>query len=446
MSKSVENSNQQPSAPVDEATKFFLGAKSALKIGDMGAAERLLRKALELSPKNYLYMLTLARLLVQMDKSYSESEKLLLQSNSLNITAVEPRLILSALYEKQGRIRETQAILKSVINLEPKNFVARRKLSQLKGEFPVDNEQNLFRNEIFAQCNLLQSFEQISRETQVETQAETLTQNQEPEKENISDLNNISSNNETVTTRENISTNINNSDITNEVNFSTTTETEIESESETDQADTISKILTHLPETPRHIEDILNVAQMSSSENVINSAFQAIPLISAPTTQDTTAQESSATKDEFLIESKPQDVWSSNSEETKVEVLRLEVERLLIIVRRFFEGVKESLGEDTAFLLISRAKMQIESLYPELDYFSIFEDDKVVGFASSDKYVGKRTLEAIATWMYLYMTLLSETAILREEAGIRVINQVLKEDSEIVEEQVFYRYFTDIQL
>lgn len=425
MSKSVENSNQQ-STPVDEATKFFLGAKSALKIGDMGAAERLLRKALDLSTDNYLYMLTLARLLVQMDKNHSESENLLLQSSLLNITAVEPRLILSALYEKQGRNQETQAVLKSVINLEPKNFVARRKLTQLKGEVSIEDEQILLRDEIFAQCKAFE-YNDLPPLYKIQTDSNLI---EESQKENVFELKQPNLSYNEPLTNESL-----NEPLTNEP---LTTYTENLS-TEVEQSDTIGKLLVNLPSEPRHIEYILNAATEPLNPNLFSSIPLAENILSTPAVEEALAIEEAPAKSS-------QSIWESQSEDTKIEVFRLEIDKLLNIIRRFFEGVKESLGEDTAFLLIKRAKMQIETLYPELDYFDIVENEKVVGCSSSDQYVGKRSLEAIATWMYLYMTLLSETAILREEAGIRVIEQVLIENSEFMEEQLFYRYFTDIQV
>src|ERR1051326_5800418 len=99
MTKAADSPQQSTSLGTDEATKFFLGARSALKIGDMKAAERLLRRSLELAPDNYSFMLALARLLVQVDKHHEETQKLLLQAADINMTAVEPRLILAAMYE-----------------------------------------------------------------------------------------------------------------------------------------------------------------------------------------------------------------------------------------------------------------------------------------------------------------------------------------------------------
>jgi len=396
MSKTAENSEQQ-NIPVDEATKFFLGARSALKIGDMGAAERLLRRALDLSPKNYLYMLALARLLVQMDKNQAEAEKLLLDSSEVDVNAVEPRLILSAVYEKQGQKKITLAILKSVINLDPTNFVARRKLTQLNSEFPLEIEKHPFRDEVLAQCSLV-----------AEDLIPLATQAPLIENEIIS---------------------------------------EVKQESETFSA--VDSVPIKVDTTPLVDQDLLDeedsdfgriTAEILAAD--MPESLMQEPEIDAPQAQTTEG----SVFDSFDSTTTNNDVWSSSKEETVVEVLRLEPDKLIIIIRRFFYAVKDQLGRENAFLLLTRSKQQIEALYPELDYFELQEDYKIIEFVSNEDSVGKRTLEAVATWMYLYMILLKETSILREEAREKALEQALIVREEIREEKIFQQYFSNIQI
>ncbi len=397
MSKTAENPEQQ-NIPVDEATKFFLGARSALKIGDMGAAERLLRRALDLSPKNYLYMLALARLLVQMDKNQAEAEKLLLDSSEVDVNAVEPRLILSAVYEKKGQKKITLAILKSVINLDPTNFVARRKLTQLNSEFPLEIEKHPFRDEVLAQCSLV---------------AEDLIA------------------------------------LTTEIPV---VENEIASEIKQEPANfsAVDSVPIKIDSTPLVDQDLLDdedsdfgriTAEILAAD--MPESLMQEPEIDAPQTVST-----EGSVFDFLnpVTTTNNDVWTSSKEETVVEVLRLEPDKLIIIIRRFFYAVKDQLGRENAFLLLTRSKQQIEALYPELDYFELQEDYKIIEFVSNEDTVGKRTLEAVATWMYLYMILLKETSILREEAREKALEQALIVREEVIEEKIFQQYFSNIQI
>ena len=396
MSKTAENPEQQ-NIPVDEATKFFLGARSALKIGDMGAAERLLRRALDLSPKNYLYMLALARLLVQMDKNQAEAEKLLLDSSEVDVNAVEPRLILSAVYEKKGQKKITLAILKSVINLDPTNFVARRKLTQLNSEFPLEIEKHPFRDEVLAQCSLV-------AEDLIALTVET------PAVEN---------------------------EVVSEVN------------QETERFSVVDSVPIKIDTTPLVDQDLLDdedsdfgriTAEILAAD--MPESLMQEPEIDTPQAQTTEG----SVFDSFDSTTTNNDVWSSSKEETVVEVLRLEPDKLIIIIRRFFYAVKDQLGRENAFLLLTRSKQQIEALYPELDYFELQEDYKIIEFVSNEDTVGKRTLEAVATWMYLYMILLKETSILREEAREKALEQALIVREEIREEKIFQQYFSNIQI
>lgn len=397
MSKTAENPEQQ-NIPVDEATKFFLGARSALKIGDMGAAERLLRRALDLSPRNYLYMLALARLLVQMDKNQAEAEKLLLDSSEVDVSAVEPRLILSAVYEKQGQKQITVAILKSVINLDPTNFVARRKLTQLNSEFPLEIEKHPFRDEVLAQCSLV-----------AEDLIPLATQTPLIENEIISE---VKQEPETFSAVDSVPIKVDTTPLVDE---------ELLDDEDSDFGRITAEILAaDMPESLMQEPEIDMPQTLPTEGSVFDSPEPAI------TTNN--------------------DVWTSSKEETVVEVLRLEPDKLIIIIRRFFYAVKDQLGRENAFLLLTRSKQQIEAIYPELDYFELQEDYKIIEFVSNEDTVGKRTLEAIATWMYLYMILLKETSILREEAREKALEQALIVREEVIEEKFFQQYFSNIQI
>ncbi|MBL8148351.1 MAG: FHA domain-containing protein [Blastocatellia bacterium] len=114
-----------------EATNYFMQARNALKNGEVGTAERCLKKALQLWPDNYNYVLQLAKLSIQISRSDTEIERLLQQSSSLNQTAAEPRLLLAAHYEKNGQVERAVSIYKGVLNLDPNNIIVRRKLGQL---------------------------------------------------------------------------------------------------------------------------------------------------------------------------------------------------------------------------------------------------------------------------------------------------------------------------
>ncbi|KAF0249630.1 MAG: hypothetical protein FD167_963, partial [bacterium] len=399
----------QPLGQTDDATKFFLGARSALKIGDMGAAERLLRRSLDLSPKNYLYMLTLARLLVQMDKNPIESEALLLESSSLKIDAVEPRLILSAIYEKQGRIRTTQSVLKSVINIDPTNFVARRKLAQLNSEISQDQEQIKLRKEILAQCLVVNT-----ADLPLITPATTIIREET---------------NQALTSLENNFLEINKQQIledSNEKSLASSSENAYVGLSERlAVAELLSLDLAKLP-----IQDEILIST-SATDNTLDPT-EALLL---ETTQP-------------VVENNPitKDIKASVSDERVVEISRLEADYLLAIIRDFFFAVKDQLGEATAFLLLRRAKQQIESLYPELDYFEIHEDQIIIEFMSEERYLSKRTLESITTWMYLLMILLKETSYLREEAREKALEHAMPKSDDIEEERLFRQYFNEIQL
>ncbi len=414
MSKSVEETDP-PLGQTDDATKFFLGARSALKIGDMGAAERLLRRSLDLAPKNYLYMLTLARLLVQMDKNPVESEALLLESSSLKVDAVEPRLILSAIYEKQGRIRTTQSVLKGVVNIDPTNFVARRKLAQLNSEMSQDQEQIKLRKEILAQCLIVNT-----ADLPLITTATTIIKEETNQALNIPENNFL----------------------------------------EINKPQQIQQIVDDLNEKSLASANNSENGYVGLNERLVVAEFLSLDLTKPPIQNEILA--SISTTDNILdppetplletippvIENNPitKDIGSSKSEETVIKTLELEADYLLAIIRDFFFAVKDQLGEATAFLLLKRAKQQIESLYPELDYFEIHEDQIIIEFMSEERFLNRRTLESITTWMFLLMILLKETSYLREEAREKALEQAMPKSDDIEEERLFRQYFNEIQL
>ncbi|MBI4854811.1 MAG: hypothetical protein HY819_23685 [Acidobacteria bacterium] len=431
MSKPIEETDQ-PSNQTDEANKFFLGARSALKIGDMGAAERLLRKSLDLSPKNYLYMLTLARLLVQMDKNPTESEVLLIESSNLKLDAVEPRLILSAVYEKQGRIRITQSVLKSVINIDPTNFIAKRKLSQLGGEIAQDQDPIKLRKEVIAECIIVDN-----ADLPLITPSTTLIDLKEPLLENhLVDINKTfqSITKEPILSEEPVESPLENAYVGLSQRLAIAELLAVDSEQinlenqnflnlNNDIQNNIEILQSLETQPPQEIFETENTFQAQEPQHIVDSQFNFLG--------DFTSNK---------------DIYSNQIEDTVVEVLKLEADYLLAIIRDFFFAVRDQLDETTAFLLLNRARQQIESLYPELDYFEIQEDHRIIEFMSQERFVSKRTLEAITTWMYLLMILLKETSYLRDEAREKALKQAFPQNDDIEEERLFRQYFNEIQL
>lgn len=429
MSKLVEEKDQ-PSSSTDEANKFFLGARSALKIGDMGAAERLLRRSLDLSPKNYLYMLTLARLLVQMEKNFPESEFLLLESSNLKMDAVEPRLILSAVYEKQGRLKNTQAILKSVINIDPANFIAKRKLSQLSGEVLESQDSIKMREEVFAQVLEVDNADLPLITASTIVVSNSLTSSGD----NLGQVDDIAQE-----IKENLL----------EENSLSKVEGVYIGLSERLALAELLALDSAKPPLENHVETVneefnnsLNSSNILGTSDSISEENQALTSTEEPL-QMSLEEPSTLIEDDYTNN---QDIWSSKSEDTVIEILRLEADYLLAIVRDFFYAVKEQLDEATAFLLLRRAKQQIELLYPELDYFEIYEDHRIIEFLGGDRFVSKRTLEAITTWMYLLMILLKETSYLRDKARDMALEKAFPKRDDIEEERLFRQYFNEIQL
>jgi hypothetical protein len=429
MSKLVEEKDQ-PSSSTDEANKFFLGARSALKIGDMGAAERLLRRSLDLSPKNYLYMLTLARLLVQMEKNFPESEFLLLESSNLKMDAVEPRLILSAVYEKQGRLKNTQAILKSVINIDPANFIAKRKLSQLSGEVLESQDSIKMREEVFAQVLEVDNADLPLITASTIVVSNSLTSSGD----NLGQVDDIAQE-----IKENLL----------EENSLSKVEGVYIGLSERLALAELLALDSAKPPLENHVETVneefnnsLNSSNILGTSDSISEENQALTSTEEPL-QMSLEEPSTLIENDYTNN---QDIWSSKSEDTVIEILRLEADYLLAIVRDFFYAVKEQLDEATAFLLLRRAKQQIELLYPELDYFEIYEDHRIIEFLGGDRFVSKRTLEAITTWMYLLMILLKETSYLRDKARDMALEKAFPKRDDIEEERLFRQYFNEIQL
>jgi tetratricopeptide (TPR) repeat protein len=113
-----------------EATDCFMQARTAIKNGEVGNAEKLLRRALELWPDNYNYTLQLAKLAIQVNKNEREIEDLLQKTSVLNLAATEPRLLLATQYEKLGNNKKALSVYKGVLNIDPTNLIVRRKLGQ----------------------------------------------------------------------------------------------------------------------------------------------------------------------------------------------------------------------------------------------------------------------------------------------------------------------------
>lgn len=116
----------------NEATNYFVQARTALKNGNLGLAEQNLKRALELWPDNYNYVLQLAKVTLQLERPHREVEELLLKSSSLDIKATEPRLLMATHYEKLGQQQRAISIYKGVLNIDPKNLIVRRKLGQIE--------------------------------------------------------------------------------------------------------------------------------------------------------------------------------------------------------------------------------------------------------------------------------------------------------------------------
>lgn len=112
MVSNVDNDVENPQHR--EATDCFMQARSAIKNGEVGNAERLLRRALELWPDNYNYTLQLAKLAIQVGKQDREVEDLLQKTSVLNLAATEPRLLLATQYEKSGQNKKALSVYKEI--------------------------------------------------------------------------------------------------------------------------------------------------------------------------------------------------------------------------------------------------------------------------------------------------------------------------------------------
>lgn len=127
-----------------EATNCFMEARLALKNNETRRAEKLLRQAITLWPDNYNYTLQLAKVVIQLDRSASEVEELLLRSSALNLSATEPRLLMAAHFEKKGDLGKAVSIYKSVLNLDPNNLIVRRRMGQLNIDLSLGMSLNAF--------------------------------------------------------------------------------------------------------------------------------------------------------------------------------------------------------------------------------------------------------------------------------------------------------------
>lgn len=127
----VSNADNEAENPERrEATDCFMQARTAIKNGEVGNAEKLLRRALQLWPDNYNYTLQLAKLAIQVNKNEREIEDLLQKTSVLNLGATEPRLLLATQYEKLGQNKKALSVYKGVLNIDPTNLIVRRKLGQ----------------------------------------------------------------------------------------------------------------------------------------------------------------------------------------------------------------------------------------------------------------------------------------------------------------------------
>lgn len=403
MSKQKSDPNlASTNLPVDEATKFFLGARSALKIGDMNAAERLMRRALSLSPHNYNFMLALARLLVQADKKLNEAEELLLKSSQINLSAVEPRLILATLYEKAGQIIQVKSILYSVLNIDSNNFIAQRKLSQYEIAPPIENKLIELRAEIINQQfapreqvnNTVTSVEPLTNSTIEANVAEI-----QPPKTSLGEP--IKTTGEVPTKAE---------------VFDITLEPPVEPSPTTPLALQIAEEQTRLAELNSIVAEILQAMPPFS------------PILEMPD----------------IVRPRPGLGYTELNEPIDLCLQKFDIKKLIDIIRDFFHAIEEQVGHETAFILLKRAKLQINSLYPELDYLEISEDYKILEYISHNQYVKEHTIEACATWMYLFMALLSETALKADAHAIALKKALPPSDEK--EEQMFRQYFEHIQI
>lgn len=134
-----------------EATNYFVQARTALKNGNIDLAERNLKRALDLWPDNYNYVLQLAKVTIQLERSHREIEELLLKCSSLNISATEPRLLMATQYEKIGQQQRALSIYKGILNIDPNNLIVRRKLGQMELNFTAGLSYNSLTNAIALQ-------------------------------------------------------------------------------------------------------------------------------------------------------------------------------------------------------------------------------------------------------------------------------------------------------
>ncbi|MEW6730039.1 MAG: hypothetical protein AB1489_01760 [Acidobacteriota bacterium] len=124
-------------------------------------------------------------------------------------------------------------------------------------------------------------------------------------------------------------------------------------------------------------------------------------------------------------------------------LLRLDVNKVLNIMRQFFLAVEEQVGRETAFLLLYRSKAQIRMLFPVLDYFDVTEDLDILRFTLNARSISANTLLAISNWVYLFIVLLRETA--SAEACEKVMKRAYPETTG-PEETLFLFQLTSIQI
>ncbi|MEW6737109.1 MAG: hypothetical protein AB1489_37835 [Acidobacteriota bacterium] len=402
----------------EDATKFFLGARSALKVGDMRAAERLLRRALELSPKNYNYLLALARLLVQANKCEAETEELLIQASQINVTAVEPRLLLATMYEKLGKVSLAMVILKGVLNIDTTNFIAMRKLGQLNLPAPTDANLENFRQQIIRQLTHDQPLFDVFPSVYVDLPLPAPTSPSIPVVTAPLVQDQIPPRQEAVIEEA-------------LANFEDRQTPSLPIEIDlTKAADEIESPIANLQIDDPEITNYM--ASLAIVESIRVEITESLPSF-IPELEDPEVDLPKARLDVDEL-----------GEQIEDALVTLDVDEVLAIIRQFFFAVEARLGRESALLLLKRSKSQLEIIYPALDEFEIMELLPIVEFISNDQFISARTLFALTTWMYLYITLLAETAQ-SSEAREQALEEAMPTGNGR-EEALFISQFANIQI
>lgn len=113
-----------------EAEKYYQQGIGAFRSGNIAVAETMLRRAVELVPEKVNYLTTLGRLLARLPQRKKEAEGFLMEACSLDLTAVEPRLVLAELYEASEKRSEAKTLWQSILNINPENKTAQQKMAE----------------------------------------------------------------------------------------------------------------------------------------------------------------------------------------------------------------------------------------------------------------------------------------------------------------------------